>query len=157
VNYENDQLIPKDKAFLSKITTNPYALIKDAKITNWTSIPKDSDGNVIEGAPGQLRFSIDTYSHHIKLRDREYPVINNCTFTGVVKEVDVSGKISLRASYSNPKSREIKHRIIPVLSPHSYAPELMNDQVMVIGRVCGKKPGGEDQLYVVGDQIVSIA
>jgi hypothetical protein len=155
VTYENNALKKSDRSFLEALETRKYVIIKNAKITNWTAVPRDSSGIPLQGAPPETKFSIDSKAHDIGLSDRQYPLVNACTFSGIVEDVTDSGWIMLKTSYrGGMKQTEIKHRTIPILNPKDYEPTLKGSRVLVLGRVCSVMPNRKDKLYILADTII---
>jgi hypothetical protein len=155
VNYENNALKKSDRSFLEALDTRKYVIIKDAKITNWEAKPKDSSGNILDGAAPELRFNVDTKAFNIALSDRPYPLVNNCTFSGTVEDSTDSGWIMLKTAYRGGiGQKEIKYRTIPVLNPREFEPTLKGSRVLVLGRACSIMPNKKDKLYILADTII---
>ena len=155
VNYEDGMLKKSDRSFLDVLSTKKYVIVQDAKITNWISIPKDTNGNPLQGAPPELRYNVETRSSKIGLSDRPYQVINSCTFSGTVEDTSPSGWITLKTAYRGGiGQKEIKHRNIPVLNPGDFNPTLKGSRVLVMGKVCSTLPNRKDKLYILADEII---
>lgn len=148
---------PDDKIY-DKIESNSQIFISNGRITNWNRLPKDSNGKSIPGALGELQFNLDVAAKDISLSEKPYPVWNSCMFSGKVKSLDPSGKMKMEVYYHNPKAvtGTVSIRTIPIVYPGPFDVDLIDSWSLVTGKICGKKPGGIDGLYIVAEDIVRL-
>lgn len=155
-SYEGDSLLPKDMAILNCLERKkkPYIFVKDAYISSWDSVPKDSSGAPVKGAPIETKFGINVYSSRINFKESPFPLINTAKFTGYVNSANDDGWMYLQCGYRSTKNKEIKYRTVPILNPSTYNPSIIGKKVYVDGSTCARSPGREDRLYVVANNLI---
>lgn len=157
-SYEGDSLVPKDQLILDNLTKNskPYIFVKDAYISSWESVPKDSSGAPVKGAPSETKFSVNVYSSRVTMRVSPFPFINTAKFTGYVNSASDDGWMYIKCGYRGAKNKEIKYRTVPVINPKTYDPSLIGKKVYIDGAACARSPAREDRLYVIADNIITL-
>lgn len=152
-NYDQGNISCPD--VLSSASSGRYICVGGATISSFNSPAKDTEGKPIPNAPPIERFTMEVSSNAVNFSEVPYPEVNECTFCGYVDSVDSSGWIVLRTSYKVKK--ETKYRKVKILcDPSLVSPALKNNQLLVIGSVCGKTPTRDSELYVVAKNFFSL-
>ena len=144
INKDKDGLfVKRDRELIELVDgdTTPYAIIRGARITNWTN--KD----------GILQYSVEASPGGVSLSSQPVPVLNRCSFEGKVEEYEPSGKMLIKCQYLSPKDNEWKSRMVPVIHTGDFDAVLTNKKVLLFGSVCNTTPNGDNKLYVVSNEI----
>lgn len=143
---------PGDK-HLAACQKEHYAMVHGGVISDYEVAPKDENSKVIEGAPMERRYKIEVPGNGISFSETPLEDINTCIFSGLVTNMDPRGWMTLRTAYQVKGETRFRH--VEVLCSNGVADQsVMNNNVFVMGQVCGKQPNGEQRLYVVADRVV---
>lgn len=152
-NYDANGL--KQKNLLSDCQNNAYIMVSAGVVSDYETVLLDENKKPIAGAPPDRRFKLETSPYSVSTSEIPMTMVNECTFSGHVENVDSNGWMLLTTSYK--VKTETKYRRVEVLcEPSLINPALQGSNALIIGSVCGKTPKRDQRLYVVARQIFQL-
>jgi hypothetical protein len=142
VDHDRGTIALKHKSLLDSLTVGTHVFIADSKLTHW------------ETPQGDKRFSVDVAADDISTSDSPYPVINQCKFGGIIDSMDANGKTIMEIAYKTKSGT--KKRCVPLVNSRGYQPEYVGNSAAAFGKICGRKPDGSDELYIMADAILPL-
>jgi len=137
------------------LTGGCYLCIRSGRITSYEITPRDEAGQYITGAPKETRYKLECSARDILLAERPFPDVNLAVIQGTVLEAQASGELLLNVPYKSTRASGVRQ--VPIVTnPSTIDWRVKGAQALVLGTVCGKKPDGEEEIYVYGKTVIPI-
>lgn len=155
LDFEGGLPQPSSQRAIAAAETKSFAVMLEAKISDFEVTPKDQDGKPLQGAPLETRYKFEASAYKCHFSDRPYTPVNQATFIGYVERIQPNGWIVLKTTQRNPKGNKIR-KVELLADPSTLDTAITGSQVLVIGRVCGKTPTGDSRIYVIPDRLLRL-
>lgn len=147
VSYKDGALMPYHRTILEHCQSKDYILVHNGTISSFDA--KKPDSELME-----KRFKIEASATGVSFSKSPFMVFNQSILGGKVEEFE-NGKITLSVPYRNKEEK--KYRNVKVVCDKSLADNSIKDNnVIIIGSVCGVSPSGSSDLYVVANSITRL-
>lgn len=147
INYKNGVLEYNQKKILEHCQSKNYIFVHNGTISSYDAKKQGSELT-------ERRFKIDASGSGVSFSKSPFSVFNQSILGGKVEEIE-NGRMTLSVPYRSKDEK--KYRYVKVICSKDLADNSLKDNnVVIIGSVCGVNPKGDSDLYVVAKSITRL-